>query len=362
MNQSRAEFILDLISDKRLTTFQKEKIISLAILEIQKVHELETTLINDVETIKKIILSELIHKASVTKVEKPLTKVKKQPSPKDVALFMSLFNDPIGLKYLTHDFDESEKLFEIESFLEKSKRIFMDFAYTKVNIPQSLYQIVNQFAFIKEPNWGNGIKEGWSSPHWIDWSKKEHKHLKRNPDFAKIIEAFRRLTRVEAPELKSIILGVLEEKLNDKFASFDIEIVDCEKADFYTNVVFFKQALKFILDGVYKRSEISKNLTIKYIREPSDDYLLRIISINHIGSYPSRPIDEIKSEIESGKGDLYEVREKLNGYCYWSIETRWNNLPMRLNILNDQNEIFYENLPDNFDVQGFNHILTFYYK
>ena len=31
-------------------------------------------------------------------------------------------------------------------------------------------------------------------------------------------------------------------------------------------------------------------------------------------------------------------------------------------ILNDQNEIFYENLPDNFDVQGFNHILTFYYK
>ena len=59
MNQSRAEFILDLISDKRLTTFQKEKIISLAILEIQKVHELETTLINDVETIKKIILSEL---------------------------------------------------------------------------------------------------------------------------------------------------------------------------------------------------------------------------------------------------------------------------------------------------------------
>ena len=157
MNQSRAEFILDLISDKRLTTFQKEKIISLAILEIQKVHELETTLINDVETIKKIILSELIHTASVTKVERPVTKVKKQPSPKDVALFMSLFNDPNGLKYLTHDFDESEKLFEIESFLEKSKKIFMDFAYTKVNIPQSLYQIVNQFAFIKEPNWASDI-------------------------------------------------------------------------------------------------------------------------------------------------------------------------------------------------------------
>ena len=285
--------------------------------------------------------------------------------PKRVADFMRLFDDPKGLKYLTHDFDESDQIFDIESFLPKARKVFEE--NTKAGnlaIPPSLWAIINEFAFSETPNWNKGCKDGWSRPDRIKWSRDEKKHLKRNNSFAATIESFRKLTRIEAPELKKLINLILKEKFDDKYDDCIIKLKDCEKADFYTNVSYFSEALKLLLDGVKRRISECKEITVTYTRATADSYRLRIITLNHIGSYPMKPLEDFLQDLGNGKGELADARNKLDGYCDWAIETIWDGKPVRITLLGAGNEVEY--LPDTEEIRnrtkGFGHILTFYQK
>ena len=57
-------------------------------------------------------------------------------------------------------------------------------------------------------------------------------------------------------------------------------------------------------------------------------------------------------------GDLGAIRKILNGYCYWSIETKWDDKSLRWNILSDDDTPETEPIEDTLAV-GFRHILTF---
>ncbi|PWG78058.1 hypothetical protein DDR33_24270 [Pararcticibacter amylolyticus] len=285
--------------------------------------------------------------------------------PKRVADFMSLFDDPAGLKYLTHDFDESDQIFDIESFLPQTRKVFED--KTKpgnLTIPSSLWKIVYEFAFSETPDWNKGCKDGWSLPDRIKWSIDSKKHLKRNEGFAATIESFRKLTRIEAPELKRLINQIVKEKLGDKYPECTIKLKDCEKADFYTHVAYFSEAIKLLLDGFNKRIGECKEIAITYTRKNDDPYRLRIITLEHVGSFPMKPLDDFFRDLGNGKGELADARNKLTGYCDWAIETIWDSKLVRITLLGAGNEIEY--LPNTKEVSnritGFTHILTFYQK
>ena len=280
MHKDRIDFIVDLLADKRISVPLKEKTFELASREVKGVLSVESenlerileieNRIKEFEKKATFIPQQVENNSNLNQNEKPKADYSshKIHKPKDVADFMSLFNLPNGLKYLTHDFDESEMDFDIEIFLKRAKSIFDEFTKIKLKIPQSLQATVNQFAFDEDPKWGTGFKviDGWSKSKWIEWSKEHKLHLKRNPDFEKIIENFRNYTRIESPKLTSILNDVIREKLGNEFEYLNLTITDCDKADFYTHVDNFKESIRLMLDGIKKRIKISNKISINYFK------------------------------------------------------------------------------------------------
>jgi len=345
-NEKYRRFYKDIVRDmnnKITTDSQKNKIKSLLF------RDFENSLLSGVLEIENILSNDDVLKR----------KKEHKINPRSVADFMNLFDDPNGLKYLTHDYDESDHVFDIDLFLQCSKEVFISKS-KEHSIPRSLYAIINEFAFSQKPSWNKGCNDGWSVPTRIEWSKNEKKHLKRNASFSETIKSFRDLTRIEAPDLQHILDNILKEKLVANYSKFEINLENCQRADFYTNVNYFKEAIRLILDGCNKKIGISKKLSIKYSTRYEGDYRLRIITITHENSYPHKPLEDFLLEIHRKKGDLADVKEKLEGYCYWSIESIFDDKPIRVNLLRDYDTNEITNLE--YNPIGFVHILTFYQK
>lgn len=300
---------------------------------------------------------------ALTQIPKKYISIKtiiKQHKPKDVADFMYLFNKREGFKYLTHDYDE-DNIFDIEAYIVKAKDLFK--RETKIlKIPTDLWQIVNQFAFTKNPDWGDKIKEGFSTQNWIEWSKQNKLSPIRNKEYELIINKFRDLTRVESPNLKTTI----EELINEIFknSNFEINLSRLDKADFYTNTITFKSAIKSIFEIIHKKrnkdKEINK-LNIAYKGLLVDNYYEVNIIITHLDSFPSKDFEQLHPEWKSDKGSIGNIKKKLFGYCDWSIESKFENGCYRINLLQENSLPDYEAIPIE-TVEGTKHILKFYYK
>jgi hypothetical protein len=298
------------------------------------------------------------------------TKQSGEPNPKHVADFMSLFNKREGLKYLTHDFDENSS-FEIDSFLIKAKGVFDEFT-SKLDLPQSLWRIIKQFAFDSQQTTWTSLSEdytkpkkiniGWASRELRDWSKKNNLHPIKREEYKEIVNDFRRITRIESPNLERLIDMILEEEMGDELKKWEISKIDLSKADFYTHVQFLKDALSVIIVEIKKHSneDIKKKITLKYERGISEDgYYLRKLKIVHHNSYPNKELGLLIQEWGE-KGNMGNIQSNLKGYCHWSIETLIEGVPKKVNILKDTNISQVEKLDDY--PEGFIHELTFYYK
>ncbi len=413
---NKFQFIKHLIDHKKFTPSQKERFFKLVSSELGNTEEKDQKIQKEIQMIKKHIgldkrveknnftvnladfdsefqdelwdeisnaPDNMVLKSSVTLVSqrkvqqniqnKPFSKTKTapDPNPKHVADFMSLFNQRDGLKYLTHDFDENSN-FEIDKFLISAKKFFDNETYTKLNIPPSLWIIVKKFAFdSKQASWASisedykknkPIKIGWASQELRDWSKQNQLHPIRNEEYKKVINDFKRITRVETSNLDKLISTVLDSVFEQEIECYDIEKIDLQKADFYSHVGNLKKGFEAIFEEIKKRSDLphKKKVSIKYERAISDDgYYLRIIKITHHKSFPTKELSLILKEWQE-KGNMGKIRENLNGYCHWSIETMIEDKPTRVNLLREKTTVESEQVE--FDPAGFTHILTFYYK
>src|SRR5690606_26988452 len=131
--------------------------------------------------------------------------------PESTADFMALFNKREGLKYLTHDYDEGG--FKFDEEWSRMKGVFDEKTkHSNLMIPSSLYAITSHFAFNKK-TWTSldrnykdiKIYQGWASTKWEKWSKENELHPIRNDEFMEVINDFRRITRIDAPKLETII-------------------------------------------------------------------------------------------------------------------------------------------------------------
>jgi hypothetical protein len=283
-------------------------------------------------------------------------------NPKDFAQFMSLFNQRDGLKYLTHDFDETGR-FDMESFLAQARKLI---AENDLEIPKSILELLTQFAFEAKPQWTTLDKEynpkkvenGWSA---LDSEKSKANGLhpiKVFPEFAGILKDFKRTTRIESPNLDTLINKVF----NDK--TFEIEQKDLSKADFYTHVGEFKLALETIFKEIQQRGNTpdKKKVSVAYEREVSNDnnLLARNIVITHHNSYPTRDNEDLINEwLALEKGSMGKTAKLLQGYFHWSVITNINDKPVKINILREKDTPKYEEIEAS-KVKGFTHILTFY--
>lgn len=313
-------------------------------------------------------------KNSQNKISKEKKKIP-EPNPKHVADFMSLFNQRDGLKYLTHDYDGNSE-FDIDNFLISANKVFKKETYNNLNIPQSLWIIVKQFAFdSKQTEWTSIsedykkpllIKTGWATKELRNWSKQNHSHPIQNEEYKKIINDFRRITRIEPFNLEKLIDTTLDSVFEKNIDNFDIQKTALSKADFYSHVGFLKTALQTIFAEIKKHSDVpeKKKISVKYERSFSDEgYYLRKILITHHNSFPLKELGLILKEWQE-KGNMGKIKEKLKGYCHWSVETIIEGTPIKVNILKEKEAPEYKfiNCKPKELPEGFTHVLTFYYK
>lgn len=284
-------------------------------------------------------------------------------NPKHVAEFMSLFNQRDGLKYLTHDIDSSDD-FKFEKVLSDARKVCTE-NFEKLEIPKTLRQLLRQFVFENKPQWKSYNKDYSEKMEISGWSAESNEELKKNtfhpikdPNFKETINGFRRLTRIESPNLETIVDKVFGNK------GFELVKDNVSNADFYTHVGEFMSALETIFSEIEKRAandEDKKKVVVKYVKDTIDDYFVRKIIITHVNSYPTRTDKDalLKEWVSFEKGSMAKIAEHLKGYCHWSVETKVDGEPVRVNILREKGTKPEETAE--FEVEGFTHVLTFYY-
>lgn len=395
MGVSKSDFVKSLLKDKSINAQQREKVFDLVARDFVNSEHVLNQIAKDVQDIKNGMNlkpkkgaesqegedEDIKSKLGKLKSEqymhiKPNEEQKNvpEPNPKHVADFMSLFNQRDGLKYLTHDYDENND-FEIDKFLISANSIFID-KTKKLNIPQSLWIIVKNFAFdSKQKEWTSisedykrpiPLKIGWATKELRDWSKQNRLHPIRNEEYKKIINDFKRITRIEPFNLEKLIDTTLDSVFEKNIDNFDIQKTALSKADFYSHIGFLKTAIQTIFAEIKKLSDVpeKKKISVRYERSFSDEgYYLRKILITHHNSFPLKELELILKEWQE-KGNMGKIKEKLKGYCHWSVETIIEGTPTKVNILKEKEAPEYkfinckpEELPE-----GFTHVLTFYYK
>ncbi len=283
--------------------------------------------------------------------------------PKDTAKFLSLFSNPNGFKFLTHNFDPDSDM-SFTTLVENSRNIFKKQS-KELKIPQNLYALMHCFLYGIDSKgkkaWmafdGSYQNENYASDSWRTWAeKKSSLHPIANKDFEKTIMLFRSTIRVVKPALLSIV-----EELEKKHSDLHITKRDLEKADFYTYVHVLKDAIDRILADMSQYEHKDVEINYERVFSNTDDYSLRKIRITQLGSY-SYSFDDVKAKFEGkGGGAFREIKNCLTGYCNWAVETKWDGKPLRWNILDDTGINETEEI-DSTSVKGFTHILTFYYK
>ncbi len=276
----------------------------------------------------------------------------------DTAKFLSLFNDPMGFKYLTHDFDHVNDG-RPQSLDDLYQQVTNILKKREFDIPLSLWTPINYYI-----NGGNEWLDTFGKSHnsflndskWNKWSVQNKMHPINNPSFASEILSFRSTIRLVPPLLKEICYEAKKGLL------LKIEEEGIEKADFYTNTYVLYNVIKRIFAMMNRRVDKHPNVKVSYKRSSdSIGRMVRKILITQLGSYALNPIDEVKGRIsvDSEAGDFGSIRKALNGYCLWQVETMWDGKPLRWNILKTDEMNETEDI-DIKSVEGFTHIFTFY--
>ena len=294
--------------------------------------------------------------------ESPDASTLAKPAPKDTASFLSLFNDPNGFKFLTHDYDPDSNM-NYDKLMAQIRKQFKE-ATTRYIIPKSLYALMSAFIYGgigKDGNvrtWmdcdGKFHKENYTSKKWIEWSSNNpNVHLLSNEEIAKEILKFRSSIRLVKPILCDII-----SRQETKHSNLVIQTNGLEKADFYTYVWALENGIKRILDDMARYADKTPKVKIAFERSFSDDFSKRIIKITQLDSISSS-IDDVLQKFKTGGGAFNEIKNVFYGYCNWSVESKWDGKPKRWNILKDADVDEIEDM-ENTNVPGFTHILTYF--
>jgi hypothetical protein len=283
--------------------------------------------------------------------------------PIDVTRFLLNFRSSEGLKFLTHDYDIPGSVFDYDTIMSISKREFKELT-TEFIIPINLLSRVNQFAF-GDPSkawWFNKLSYNinWQSHELLKWmNANPFVHPINNEDYEKrFIMPFKKSIEIKSPDLEYIFKNKLAENLASNYLSFNIELLDLDKANFYTNVDALQVGISYIFKSINQRFKNSNKIKIEFSRKADDEGRKRIIKIIHLDSESNKPLD--KKELF--QGDLLEAEKAFFGICDWSIISKsTDNSINKLNILFDinSNKSPVEKIDDSL-IEGFTHVLTFY--
>ncbi|MBD5186665.1 MAG: hypothetical protein HDS80_03580 [Bacteroidales bacterium] len=287
-----------------------------------------------------------------------LEEIRKKHTPGITAKFLSQFEVPSGLKFLTHNFDPDSNM-TMATVIKQVSSIISSQEYN-YKLPGSLYGLIINF-IRGEKKWLDYNNESHSTnlssgglKNWIDSNPTLHPIT--SPQYGNEIQAFRRTVRIAKPVLPELISSLINKITS--LQNLQIKTEKLDKADFYTNV---NRLIHFIIGNVLSdiaQRNSSAEVLISYQRSSWNEIRLHKILITHIDS-EANPFEDVQKKICSGGGALYELAKNCQGYCDWAVEANFEGEYKRWRILSAQNLPEIEIIDKN-EVKGFTHIFTFY--
>jgi len=287
--------------------------------------------------------------------------------PKDVNSFLMYFRKSEGIKFLTHEFDKPNSVFNKDEILSIAKKEYDDIRKLYI-IPQVLSFRIFWFGFQDDDKTfrflGNVHNLNWHSKElgeWINSNPGKHPAAEDSPFRNSMIIPFRKSYEIKSPELEGLIVKKLSEKgMYTKF-NFGIKnerLINLDKANFYTDVDSLDRGLGYIFNSINQRIKNSNLLKIEFSGISDSEGRKRIIKIIHIDSVCDKALD--KKELF--KGDFLEAEKALFGICDWSIISK--SPDDSVNMINILFDITSAKAPkekiDDSLIEGFTHVLTFY--
>lgn len=276
---------------------------------------------------------------------------------KYTATFLHGFTNPEEYKILTHGFDPKYP----DDFYYYVNRLRQDLILMKGLIPDTLYDLL--FGFLFGPSWidadGEEHLNHCASDEWFNWCKSNPgKHPK--DCFVKDFKAFKNSFRIYAPDFEDYIEGLAND---NRIQSLNITQEGLDSFDSYLDV----RRLRYVIDKILNLMSEEKHSSYKDVRFSllprikMDGFVIDTISIEQIGSFASKTLDDVMSHFEDGGGDLATIKNSMQDYFGWSIESKWRGVAQRWNIIRDNSILEREQLPAT-DVTGFRHLIKVYHK
>jgi len=385
-NQTKIDFIQELLKSRLLESNHKEKLIAYASEEIRKLENNHSSVKKDVEVIKKKLreISDSIGACGDSKKTDRESQQKRNSktvhSPQKLANLLSSFRKGgSALKYSVHNWDVGLEYKDYSTFVKKLcaeyNKISWDLKKLSENLQAKCYGFLKNKEIGKK-GWGyDRVKVGWSSPEIANWCienpRKNPLEYPLNysdsdkaihfPHFEDVINHFKKEIEVrnEGDQLKKIIIGELKKAglLNPNSEFNSPKLINLESKTFYTDVQWFRSAIALIFKEIKKRGdecEGCKNITIE-VDEDNESILLKIV---HHNSFSDGISIKVNGKLTSIGGDFLTINNRLMNLCDWSIENKFKEGFFRLNYLcSDSNIPFKEEIDS---CEGFTHLLKFY--
>lgn len=357
----KISFITDLLNSNKINASQKERLLLLATDEIKKVADSEDLIFAEIADLKKRMGE--IGKDKNTKGKNNISKLNIIHNPIETSKFLqALSSDSNPLKYLIHNKTDG---FQLDKIQAEWKEILNNYSsiFSK-NIKFSVIKRMKCITGLDADDWffkGRAEKFKFSQKTVIDWC---HKNPTKHPilHFDSEISLFKASIKIYNGVLKNYIEEIIKESFGQDFYKLQIELINLEDAEFYTDVDALISGLKNIFNSIAQRRDNSNKLKIVFEAKRTSEGRLRILKIIHKDSICDKTLERDELFSSDGGGDFKEAEKRFLQVCDWSIISKNpDNDFNKLNVLFSPNH----NLPQKEkiieeQIEGFTHLLTFY--
>lgn len=367
MDQNKINFISNLLTNKKISLEDREKIFVLATKEIYKMDNTSETLLSNV-----LLRIEQLEKRDLENVS-VRDAARKHDAPSLVRLLKTFTLNEKSLKYTTHSWEYGK----FESYDDFKAKIANEWNAIKLeikNLNSRLAAKISNFLFNDnlgdKYQWGESyLKFGWSSPALVQFMKdqydpfmcpipnsvKEKERIGGLLYFRDYVSIFKNEIEIreDSNALETIFFDLWESEVG---YDFNVIMDDSIKGvSFFTDVPYLKATLRLIFKNFKTRPQYP-NISVKIVSNFKEKYL--ILKITQDNSICLRDVNDPKI-LEVSGGDFGTIIKNLENLADFSILSEFKNKEKyRINYLVSQDNVSRIETIEN--ISGFTYELKFY--
>lgn len=348
MGLSKSDFVKNLLKDKTINSFEREKVFELVARDF----------VNSDTELKKIW--DEIGKLKANNSIKIVTDSSKHTSktqelthnPKFVSSFLKKFGQDTALKYTSHTWNNPTRYPTIHDFFKALEQEKKSFGFAKMfSYNRNLYNLINHYIFKPNPsdlnnnnnskyNWPGfmGFGFGWQYPdhNLIDWCEKEYDNKEENFKYpmefklenksfpkryqGKTIDTLGALAqdvfKYEIQFREETLFKEVEKKIKKLLPEHQVDYDDLKNHKLYT----YTRPILSVIEDILISFQNPTSEKIKISVSTTNEFF--IIRMTQIDSYPKSLLNTKKPSSFIG-GDTYKNISQLFSLCDYSIISKF---------------------------------------